>query len=1059
MMGELDPSQIALPPAPPASLMGGAPTAPQQASAGGWDTATPPEDTGRVGDPKTPIEDVWGLTKDLAGGIGHVVGGYYNLLTDPKARDEWKKGTSDLMSGKYHKDVGNYLWKGVKEDTASHWTDPEGNVDLGYTLWHHPASALMDLAIVKDLVSGGVKMTGKVAGGASREGLKAAELAKLGTMSKADKVVQFGEKVGKVPLDPYQLMGKAAGATPIGKSMKEALGFGAETKGLDAVAAHTEAEVNMEAAAKHEMLAKAHYGEDGAQRIFDALDRGSQVDYAALKPEERAYVDAYKASQQIPHNREKFLTERGLISEEEKADALAKQASLREFGNVEPANVEAAAGKIRAGEWQPTYRYLATEKSHEFSMLENLLHDANGSPGKVGFLEQRTGMGNYIKDPRTAAMMQIRMESQFDKKIRLFDRALDYLNQKGLLKFAKAEKDIPHGWQVIPNEIWKKYMLSEKRAAGLSWANATRGMDAVTAARDAFGKMITDPAFMGGVTSGKVVAVPKYIANWMRFRLGIPGPLARGYDTMARYWKSAATLLRPQYWINVAAGNGFLSALHGVQMGDAVRYWKNRNFLPPELRAIMQTSIGPEGATRWQKATTSLRNFDSMIHTHLTKGPGFAHEVEGIRREVQGLAKQLHEVGQKFFIGADVLEDPQKFYQLVAQSPEKLSKAIQEHVVLREQVASYIPQIRQKQAEYNRAAAELQKAQKAIVGTGYPTGPALTKFTALQDTERTLHADLAGLKEEYLTKAIQEGVVRKVTPQIDRIAGWAEKAIEPINELEGAYLRLHPLERQWVSRAVPFYPWTKAMSKLVFMLPFTYPGKTFMWNRWASMMSDLTSHEEHMPEWLQGAVPIGHTADGATAYIRPFWDPFKGEHPVTLGGVTMPGIVGDLPMRHPIFKVMHDIVGGTDSFTMKPWSTDENMTRLDNGEVYKMDAKTGQWVRAIAQPSLWRRLWGLFPQSQMIDKLFLPHVQTDRGWIGNNDPVQIGGEPIKVPFLQRLAGAVLPVSFQTEDQKNMEEGKQGRIYKDFIKEIKHLPTEEQRNTAVKVLNDALRVRK
>ena len=53
---------------------------------------------------------------------------------------------------------------------------------------------------------------------------------------------------------------------------------------------------------------------------------------------------------------------------------------------------------------------------------------------------------------------------------------------------------------------------------------------------------------------------------------------------------------------------------------------------------------------------------------------------------------------------------------------------------------------------------------------------------------------------------------------------------------------------------------------------------------------------------------------------------------------------------------------------------------------------------------------------------------------------------------------MLPVTFQSEDQKDMAEAKQGKIYKKYISEIRMMQPEEQQ-TAIKVLNDALRVRK
>lgn len=1037
----------------------------------GWPSAAPStDDNRRVGDPENPLQDLWGNVQGLVGGIGDVAKGYYNIMTDDNARSEWKKGWSQYLEnkGNIRSEVHGHIWNGLKQETSNHWTNEKGDFDLGYTLWHHPASAMMDLALVKDVATGGAKMFGKMAGGTSRALMSAGEISKLAPMTTADKIVNYAERAGKVNLDPFALTGKAVlgAGEKLGLvgPIKEALGFGPETHALDAVAAHNEAEVGLEQMRKDALLTAKKYGPDGADRIRGALWRGSNEDFMALKPEEQDFVRNYFESRKVPYDIQEERIKRGFISEAERDGALAKQASLFEYGDVSKPHVQDMMERMKLGAGDPrrvnpSYIYLASEKDHEYSLLENLMRDATGAPGKVSFLEGRTGQGDYVKDPLRAALAQNRMEAQFDKKIRLFDRTLDYLQSKGLVKLVERDQDIPRGFDIIPNEIWKKYLLSEKRAGGLAFAEATKGFDATTASRQAAEKFLTDPALYDHIANNKVVAVPKYVSNWMRYRLGIPGPIARTYDRTMRYWKDMATMLRPGYWINVAGGNGFLSALHGVSPMDAARYWRNRKLLPPELQSIVQTRMGPKGATCYQQVMTNLQQLDSMVHTNFTKGPGFAHEVEAIRRQAVETAAALKDAGQKFFIGADTLADPDKFYQLVASSPEDLSKAIQEHVLMREQLASQAPEVQRLQAQYNKAASELQKFQKQVAG-GQPNQQQFLQLTALEDNERAMHKELFGKKEEYLDAAQKEGMMRSSLPNQQRLADWAEKAIEPVNELEGAYLRLHPFERNYLRRIIPFYPWTKAMTKLVFQLPFAYPKQTFMWNRYSAMMQDLMSSDEHTPEWLRGAVPVGLTGDGAMAFVKPFWSPFSGERPGTLGGTDMPSIVSDVFKQNPLFKVIMDLHGGVNQFTMKPFSTDENMVRMDNGEVWKLKSG-GKWEKTIAQPSIWKELYSLFPHSQMIDQLFLAHVQTDKGFGLHPDPIKdAAGNPMyPIPFMQRATKLLgLPVVYRDPQQDLMQQKKESDLYKKYIKEIKHMPPDEQQ-TAIKVLEDAFRVKK
>lgn len=1018
----------------------------------------------RVGDPENPVDDLWQNVKGLGEAAGHIIQGTYNVITKPEVRDAYQKKIKEVATDPNRAmSAGGHLLNGVGQEVWSHYTDPEGNFDLGYSLWHHPVSMALDLAVVKDLAVNGVKVAGRMAGGVSRALATAEQLQKMRPLTTADKMIQWGERLGKVDVDPFTLTMKGIGATPIGKWIKEELGYGpkGEHKFYDPRVANEQAMVNAELSQKQKLLLESKLGEGSGDRVFNALDRGSAADYAALKPEEADFIKRYRATQglevhpsqtmELPE-REKLLKERGYIPEDT-SGVLAKQAAIREWGEggLTDERLAEATAKVKSGEWNPTYRFLAHENDHEYSMLDRLMADArderisSGGQGAGSQLKERTGMGTYEKDPLVATFKQMGIEAQTDRRIRMKDAIFDLANKRGELKAVASEKDLPAGWKVIPNEAWEREMVASKRAAGLALSQEMRGLDKAGAAREAYAQLMRDPKTLEAIKNNKILAAPNWLANYMRFRMAIPGPMARVYDSVARYWKSWATILRPSYWINVAAGNGFLAALHGVSPMDAARFWRNRKYLPAELQAIQQ--LPKPGAGVYQKVITKGRNLDSVIHTYIDKGPAFAHGVEPLRQQVQALS----DVGHKFDVSADVLADADKWHQMIAQGPENLSKMVRDHVVAREQLAKYSMDIQAKEAEFAKANGAAEKfLKKGNVGQDF--------YEAALKREG-LQSELMGLKEQNLRQFQREGMIRQGIPQAQQVADWAEKAIAPANELQGAYLRLHPLERTWLSRAIPFYPWVKAMSALAFRLPFMYPKQTFMWNRFASTMNDLMSHEEHVNPWMRGAVHVGMTDDGAQVVVLPFWDPFKSAEPIKWGGLTLPGIAGGF-LRHPLLKLVFDGNGGVDSFTMKPWSGDETMTRSSNGEVFKMDPKTGFFDRTITQPSIWKRLWNLFPESQMVDQFFLPYVQTDKGWVGHPDPIKdpSGAPMFPTPFYQRAWKALTPARFITEDQRMSDERKQAKLYKDYIKEIRHMPPDEQA-TAMKVLEDAMQVRK
>jgi hypothetical protein len=72
--------------------------------------------------------------------------------------------------------------------------------------------------------------------------------------------------------------------------------------------------------------------------------------------------------------------------------------------------------------------------------------------------------------------------------------------------------------------------------------------------------------------------------------------------------------------------------------------------------------------------------------------------------------------------------------------------------------------------------------------------------------------------------------------------------------------------------------------------------------------------------------------------------------------------------------------------TPKPVSPGDRAVRLDNGEVWEFKNKGVK--RVVARPPFWRDVWKMFPQSFIIDSVFLNSVQTDRGWLLNPDPIQ-----------------------------------------------------------------------
>lgn len=213
---------------------------------------------------------------------------------------------------------------------------------------------------------------------------------------------------------------------------------------------------------------------------------------------------------------------------------------------------------------------------------------------------------------------------------------------------------------------------------------------------------------------------------------------------------------------------------------------------------------------------------------------------------------------------------------------------------------------------------------------------------------------------------------------------------------------------------------------------------------------------EHHPAWLQGAVPIYDCPDGDTLYMRPnWWNPVERTlQGARMGDTEIPGLM-DLWSAHPLIKIGMDLKGGIDQYSMKPFAAPINGVRRDTGEVYRLDP-SGNAEKIIAQPSLMRSLYHLFPYSQYIDALVLRAKQKQEGWVGSPDPIRDPDGTISHPttLLQNMRDMFTP--FRTTDMERadaMELKNQVGVINDYKKAIMKERDEEKRDKMLTILQD------
>lgn len=1110
----------------------------------------------REGIAEDPIEDFTNLAKELAMGIFHTGKIAADYVANPS---EWLRDMRRLYgSGKMMSETAGVLWDAVAEN----YKDDEGNLALLDAMIKRPAHTLADIAGIASLAGGATKLAGKTAGGASRLRIPAEIANALPKMGKADKVVRAGEAMEKAAsaLDPLSWGGKAVKgvlAKPA-KRFADWAGLGEHTDDALRIRANEYASEELANAADKLDLAYDRLSlEDGAA-LSAAVRRGSDADIAALSPDARKWYDAFRGKVAGAKGQEEFLKERRVgLTDQRATRANAIAAAMEEWGPDAAKNkemVEAALAKIESGEWNPTYASLF-KPTEEANLLDLLVKDFEANR-RYGRLEGRRGGGDYERDIFQVAMRQMDAFHATKAKIRWMDSLLNHLSRKGVLKTVAKIDDLPEGYAVVETPILKKYFEVKNRAGAALVENLQKGLGPGEAIEGAIRKVVDDPETLRTFARANHIAVPKHVARLIDLEFAPPSGLGLLYDTVLGHWKGLAVLWNPRNWVGTAVGNALMDVLHGVGPDSFRRAKQLREIMPPEIRGNIKEFVD-QNTGLYQRMTSKLGEYYQKLDEIVTRGPIFAKETEAVRRQ---LRENLQRTGAAFFIAKEVLDDPQKFAQLVALSPEKLSEASRRLQALQEELSGKLVELRAPTVKAERAARAVAQQEEKIAAlraklsqieresggavrmqrlasemdlaresgadlerllseaksgakraataaeedlifsftTGLLNDPGLLgkrgrkvakqlseraeeiaqalkaakkkwadlrrqgqrlaedgpgkavrarlaqEVGDLEDLKRvaaSLEADLKAQRAEVAQRMADAGQLRAQMPELEQVAAWADEAIDAGNRLAGAYNRLHPVERTVFKRLVPFWTYTKTMTKLVVSLPYLYPKRMFLWNRWSQIVADQFRDPE-APEWLKDYIPVGHTDDGATVIVKVSqFIPWNGVRASEIGGMSVPGLL-DFPQAHPLGKLYMELKGATPEYSKRPITPGENMVRMDTGEVYEF-TKDGRVRKTIAQPSPLRALWRLWPTSQLIDTLALPYVTTDRGWIGFQEAIQdADGSPMyPVSLLQRLS-KVAGVPFDSVDIDELrmrEQGTEMRVVRETIQQLRRMP--------------------
>ena len=84
---------------------------------------------------------------------------------------------------------------------------------------------------------------------------------------------------------------------------------------------------------------------------------------------------------------------------------------------------------------------------------------------------------------------------------------------------------------------------------------------------------------------------------------------------------------------------------------------------------------------------------------------------------------------------------------------------------------------------------------------------------------------------------------------------YTEAAMDEVNRFAYNFMELGPAERMYVRNAIPFWGWYKFITKLVWSLPFDYPGRTLVIQKLGQVGAESEQDlGPFLPVWMKGAI-------------------------------------------------------------------------------------------------------------------------------------------------------------------------------------------------------------
>ena len=942
---------------------------------------------------KNYVEDAVTNIKDISRfifvGIPKFV---WETVKDPAAR-------GNQIAGLVSYDTLPKLWDAISHNYKN---------GLWEAIYTKPFSVTMDAAAVLSLGGGALAKLGGV-------GRLERAMAEVGKMDQVSKLGRVGLAVegSAGSIDPIMLLGRGIGVAA--KPLLTSLGFGEHTKVLRHGESTIRASEAMAKAKTQLLILKKNLSPADQATLHKALFRGAQADIDALSPAARERLENWRQYAEVPQSAAVGPEGKRFLSQKTMDEAKVRGASWAEFGDTTADHMAVARENIKTGTWNPTFASMYRVGDPVDDLFEAMNRELSGNQA-WGRLERRGPNGEYETNPDVYMFRQLEAFHDAQFKLKFMDYVQGEMGRQGKLRVVKRNDPLPEGYARLKEGLYKKYWQDYTRvqAAALSDAARTgsieeavvRSVDSLSAGPT--GTMERLERSESLVAEGKRlralgqrledhdIVVPKDVAAYVNRVMQVPGHLTRLYDRALGVWKPLVTLFNPKYWGSVVGGNAGLGLLYGIKPSAVLAKRSVRDGLPARLQAILATEFVRSDLSTYSRLTNRLGAFAARLDTFLKQSAYVNDVLPAVKARIMGIA-------DPFFKAADDAADALAY---VSRAPDRYVEALLDIQKSYEQLSARIPKI----SEVQRALGVKERALKSVylkINKGVRSFKAAPRpqwssmadvadnpgrMAKLQNMRKALEAEV-GVLEESLKTLRAEGLnalgdasqLRSALPRFSADAEYTNKMIDNANRLTGSLSLLHPFERNVVRRLVPFYTFAKAMTALAFRMPFFMPKRTFMWNRLSKMWVDAITEDETLPDWTRDYMPVATDAEGNVVMVRlGSMSPWAGVRLGAFGDSVMPSLL-DVPEQNPVIKLVFALKGGANQWSKRPMSPGEYATRLDNGVVVQYD--NGRFKTTIAQPTLWRSLWYMFPQAQMIESVLMPYMQTDRGWFLNPEPI------------------------------------------------------------------------